>query len=71
MKHFDDDTMKSDKFEGIPGWENLNEEVLLCKGGTFEVAEAKLKELKNWRINHVYADVDDEKQDNFRKMGTN
>ena len=41
----DDDTMKSVNFEAIPGWENLNEEVLLWKGGTFEVAEAKLKEL--------------------------
>ena len=62
VKHLDDDTMKSVNFEAIPGWENLNEEVLLCKGGTFEVAEAKLKELQNWRINKVYDEVDDEKQ---------
>ena len=54
--------MKSVNFKAIPGWENLNEEVLLCKGGTFEVAEAKLKELQNWRINKVYDEVDDEKQ---------
>ena len=62
MKHLDDDTMKSVNFEAIPGWENLNEEVLLCKGETFEVAEAKLKELENWRINNLYDEVDDEKQ---------
>ena len=62
MKHLDDDTMKSVNFEAIPGWENLNEEVLLCKGGSFEAAEAKLKELENWRINKLYDEVDDEKQ---------
>ena len=61
MKHLDD-TMKSDNSEAIPGWENLNEEVLLCKGGTYEVAEVKLKELQNWRINKVHDEVDDEKQ---------
>ena len=54
--------MKSDNFEAIPGWENLNEEVLLCKGGTYKVAEVKLKELQNWRINKVHDEVDDEKQ---------
>ena len=43
MKHLDDDKIKSINFEAIPGWEYLNEEVLLCKGGTFEVPEAKLK----------------------------
>ena len=62
VKHLDDDTMKSVNFEAIPGWENLNEEVLLCKGETFEVAGAKLKELENWRINKLYDEVDDEKQ---------
>ena len=62
VKHLDDDTMKSVNFEAIPGWENLNEEVLLCKGGSFEAAEAKLKELENWRINKLYDEVDDEKQ---------
>ena len=35
---------------------------MLCKGGTFEVADAKLKELENCRINEVYDEVDDEKQ---------
>ena len=40
----------------------IDEEVLLCIGGTFEVAETKLKELENWRINKVYDEVDDEKQ---------
>ena len=58
----DDDKTKSINFEVIPGWENLNEEVLLCKGGTFELAEAKLKELQNWRITKVYDEVDDKKQ---------
>ena len=62
MKHLDDDTLKSVNSETISGWENLNEEVLLCKGRTFKVAEAKLKELQNWRINKVYDEVDDEKQ---------
>ena len=37
----------------------IDEEVLLCIGGTFEVAETKLKELENWRINKVYDEVDD------------
>ena len=62
VKHLDDDTMKSVNFKAIPGCENLNEEVLLCKGGSFEAAEAKLKELENWRINKLYDEVDDEKQ---------
>ena len=54
--------MKSVNFEATPGWENLNGEVLLCKGGTFVITEAKLKELENWRINKVHEQVDDEKQ---------
>ena len=62
MKHLDDDTLKSVNSETISGWENLNEKVLLCKGGTFKVAEAKLKELQNWRIKKVYDEVDDEQQ---------
>ena len=36
--------------EAIPGWENLNEEVLLHKGGTFETAKKKnegIRKLKN------------------------
>ena len=41
---------------------NLNGEVLLCKGGTFKVAEAKLKELQNWRMNKVYDEDDYKKQ---------
>ena len=40
----------------------IDKEVLLCIGGTFEVAETKLKELENWRINKVYDEVDDKKQ---------
>ena len=51
VKHFEDDTMQSVTFEAIPSWKNLDEEALLCKGGTFKVAEAKLKELENWSIN--------------------
>ena len=47
VKYLYDDTMKSVNFEAIPGWENLSEKVLVCKGRTFEVAEAKLKELQN------------------------
>ena len=62
VKCLDDDTMKSVNFEAIPSWENLNEEVLLCKGGTLKVAEAKLKGLEHWRINILYDEVDDEKQ---------
>ena len=46
MKQLDDDIMKSVNFEATPGWENLNGEVLLCKG-TFVITEAKLKELEN------------------------
>ena len=41
---------------------NLNGEVLLCKGGTFKLAEAKLKELQNWRMNKVYDEDDYKKQ---------
>ena len=49
-------------YEAILSWKNLNEEVLLWKGGTFAVAETKLKELKHWRVNKVYDEVHDEKQ---------
>lgn len=42
----DDDTMKGLNFEAMPNWKNLNEEVLLCKTETFELAEAKLKKTR-------------------------
>ena len=32
VKHLADDAMKIVNFEAIPGWKNLSEEVLLCKG---------------------------------------
>ena len=35
---------------------------MLCKGETFELAEAKLKELESWRINKEYHGVDEKKQ---------
>ena len=35
------------------------------KRGTCKVAEAKLKELENWRINKVYEKVDDKKQNSI------
>ena len=36
------------------------------------VAEARLKELKNWKINKVRDEVDDDKKKtNFGKVGTN
>ena len=34
----------------------------MCKGGTFKLAEAKLKELQNWRMNKVYDEDDYKKQ---------
>ena len=49
VKDLEDDTMKSVDFENIRSWKNLNEEVLLCKNETFEVVEAKLRELENWK----------------------
>ena len=39
--------MKSVNPEAIPGWKNLNEEVLLHKGETFETAKKKMTELEN------------------------
>ena len=62
MGQFDDDTIKSVNFESIQSWKNLNEEVLFHKGESFEVPEARLKELESWRINKVYDEVDGDKQ---------
>ena len=46
IKDLEDGSMKSVDFENINGWKNLNEEVLLCKNETFDIVEAKLKELE-------------------------
>ena len=61
VKDLEDDTVKSVDFENIRSWKNLNEEVLLCKNETFEVVEAKLRELENWK-NNVYNAVEDDGQ---------
>ena len=62
VKDLEDDTMKSVDFENIRSWKNLNEEVLLCKSETFEIVEAKLRELENLKKNKVYNEVEDEGQ---------
>ena len=62
VKDLEDNTMKSVDFENIESWKNLNEEVLLCKNETFEVVEAKLRELENWKNNKVYNEVEDDGQ---------
>ena len=62
VKDLEDDTMKSVDFENIRSWKNCNEEVLLCKNDTFEVVEAKLRELENWKNNNVYNEVEDDGQ---------
>ena len=49
IKDLGDALMKSVGFENINGWKNFNEEVLLCKNETFDIAEAKRKELENWQ----------------------
>ena len=57
--------MKNVDFEKINSWKNLNEEVLLCKNEMFDIEEAKLKELDNWKNdwkNKVYSEVDNEGQ---------
>lgn len=38
--------MKRVNFEGILSWENLSEKVLLCKGGTSKVADAKIEGIR-------------------------
>ena len=35
---------------------------MLCKNEIFDIEEAKLKELENWKNNKVYSDVDNEGQ---------
>lgn len=40
------DTMKRVNFEGILSWENLSEKVLLCKGRTSKVADAKIEGIR-------------------------
>ena len=63
VKDLDDDSIKSvDSSENINGWKNINKEVLLSKVERFEITEAKLKELENWKNNNVYQELDDENQ---------
>ena len=35
---------------------------MLCKNEIFDIVEAKLKELENWKNNNVYSEVDNEGQ---------
>ena len=65
IKDLEDGSMKSVDFENINSWKNLNEEVLLCKNEMFDIEEAKLNELDNWKNNwknKVYSEVDNEGQ---------
>ena len=62
VKDLEDDTMKSIDFENIRNWKNLSEEVLLCKNETFQVVEAELRELENWKNNNVYHKIEDDGQ---------
>ena len=62
IKYLENGSMKNVDFENINGWVNLNEEFLLCNNKTFDVVEAKLKELENWKNNKVYREVDNEGQ---------
>ena len=55
--------MKNVDFENISSWKNLREEILLCERELFEVTEAKLDELENWKKNKVYTEVDHEGQE--------
>ena len=48
--------MKSLDFENINSWENLSDEILLCERESFEVTEAKLVELENWKKNKVFTE---------------
>ena len=48
--------------ENIHSWKNHNKEILLCKNETFDIVEAKLKELENWKNNKIYSEVDNEGQ---------
>ena len=55
--------MKSLDFENIRSCKNLSEEILLCERELFEVTEAKLDELENWKKNEVFTEVDNEEQE--------
>ena len=48
--------------ENIHSWKNHKKEILLCKNETFDIVEAKLKELENWKNNKIYSEVDNEGQ---------
>ena len=62
VKDLNDDSSKSEDFENINSWKNINEEVLLSKVERFEITEAKLKELHNSKNNNVYQEPDDDNQ---------
>ena len=53
--------MKSLDFKNISNWKSLSEEIILCKRESFEVTEAKLNELENWK-NKIFTAVDNEEQ---------
>ena len=55
-----DNTMKSLNFENTSSWKNFREEILLCEKESFEVTEAKLYELENWKQKKVFTEVDNE-----------
>ena len=55
-----DNTMKSLNFENTSSWKNFREEILLCEKESFEVTEAKLYELENWKKKKVFTEVDNE-----------
>ena len=61
IKDLEDGSRKSVDFENINCQKNLNEEVLSCKNETFDIVEAKPKELQNWK-NKVCNEVDNEGQ---------
>ena len=63
MKDLGDNTIKILDFENISSWKNLSEEILLCERYSFEVTEAKLDELENWKKNKVFTEVDNKVQE--------
>ena len=62
VKDLDDFSIKNVYFENVNGWKNINEEVLLSKVERFEITEAKLKELENWKNKNVYQELHDKNQ---------
>ena len=62
VKDLNDDSTKSEDFENINSWKNINEEVLISKVERFEITEAKLKELNNLKNNNVHQELDYDNQ---------